>query len=273
MGTTDSRYRLVGRTLRNYDLLSSKERARISAILKSIPPDVGSVLDIGCGEGTITNQAIERGRSVIGVDISRISLANVEVPSVQATLGSLPFASSSIDLVICASVLEHLECSELPGAAEEIERVASHYMLISTPYKEPLWKNLTRCPECNSIYHKNLHLHVFDEGKIIDLFKRSDPVLIRYGSREPYRLGLLIWIANRLLNLYSYPENPIQCPVCKVVFSRSSRPSAAKRAGSGMIGVRIWLGRAIGRLIGSLPIQSARNPSHIVMLLEKRDGS
>jgi 2-polyprenyl-3-methyl-5-hydroxy-6-metoxy-1,4-benzoquinol methylase len=87
------------------------------------------VLDLGCGSGEVVVPLAKRGGEVVGIDISPelIALAEEHIrrAKVSATLRvasaydtGLP--DESVDVVLCISVLHHLD---LPAVREEIRRV------------------------------------------------------------------------------------------------------------------------------------------------------
>jgi ubiquinone/menaquinone biosynthesis C-methylase UbiE len=96
------------------------------------------LLDIGCGHGRHTFEALKRGASVASVDLDRSRL--IEVRAVGAAMSEagemdasvsnlilegdalrLPFHAGTFDRVIASEVLEHI--SEDETAIDEIERV------------------------------------------------------------------------------------------------------------------------------------------------------
>ena len=107
-----------------------------------------SVLDVGCGEGVLTEQWARRLRNghVVGVDLEdpklraeweRRSLPNLSFQAVDAT--SLPFEDDSFDVACAIEVLEHVPDPERTLA--EMVRVAERWVLVSVP-REPLWRGL-----------------------------------------------------------------------------------------------------------------------------------
>ena len=52
--------------------LNSRRQIKVQKILGMIPPDVRTIIDIGCGDGTITNRLAEKF-DVTGVDRSEKS--------------------------------------------------------------------------------------------------------------------------------------------------------------------------------------------------------
>jgi 2-polyprenyl-3-methyl-5-hydroxy-6-metoxy-1,4-benzoquinol methylase len=107
-----------------------------------------TVLDVGCGEGVLTEQWAQRlgdGR-VVGLDLDDPKLQgewdarrrpNLEF---RTTAGDdLPFADGEFELVTAIEVLEHVP--EAPHTIAEMARVASRNLLVSVP-REPLWRAL-----------------------------------------------------------------------------------------------------------------------------------
>jgi ubiquinone/menaquinone biosynthesis C-methylase UbiE len=107
-----------------------------------------SVLDIGCGEGVLTErwaQALATGR-VVGTDLEDPKLeaewAARTRPNLEFTVmpvESLSFADDEFDLVAATEVLEHVSDPEL--ALAEMARVARRWLLVSVPH-EPPWRIL-----------------------------------------------------------------------------------------------------------------------------------
>lgn len=107
-----------------------------------------SILDVGCGEGVVTEriaQLVPTAR-VVGLDVEdpelvsdweRLAAGNLSFEAGSAY--SLPYEDGSFDLVCAFEVLEHLE-RPADGLAE-LARVASGALVLSVP-REPLWRAL-----------------------------------------------------------------------------------------------------------------------------------
>src|SRR5439155_21104788 len=105
-----------------------------------------SVLDVGCGEGVVTERIARDlvGATVVGIDADDARLkrewATRERESLSFQTGSaysLQFDDDSFDLVCALEVLEHLERPR--AALLEMARVGRCALLLSVP-REPLWR-------------------------------------------------------------------------------------------------------------------------------------
>ena len=73
------------------------------------------VLDIGCGDGFMTDQLVEKGRSITGVDVSLSGLRFAKVLSssninyLQADALRLPFGGGTFDVITAFDTIEHIE--------------------------------------------------------------------------------------------------------------------------------------------------------------------
>jgi 2-polyprenyl-3-methyl-5-hydroxy-6-metoxy-1,4-benzoquinol methylase len=108
-----------------------------------------SVLDVGCGEGVLTERWARQlgGARVIGIDLDDFKLAaewqqrtftNLEFLAVDVA-GGLPFEDGEFDLVSAIEVLEHV--SDPERVVTDMARVANSHLLVSVPH-EPLWRAL-----------------------------------------------------------------------------------------------------------------------------------
>jgi hypothetical protein len=94
-----------------------------------------SVLEIGIGSGIVTSILASRGLTTYTVDTS-VGLR----PEAAASVDELPIRSASVDVALCAQVLEHLEFSILSRCVEELSRVATKGVVISLPNALPYYE-------------------------------------------------------------------------------------------------------------------------------------
>lgn len=111
------------------------------------------VLDIGCGDGFLTNALSELGERIVGIDtsVTGISLAQsrVDKASVELAVGSasvLPFKENTFDVVTLFEVIEHISAEQARSAIEEISRVLREKgkLIITTPNSHNLHNRILR---------------------------------------------------------------------------------------------------------------------------------
>jgi SAM-dependent methyltransferase len=99
------------------------------AVFDAILPSPGGLaLEVGCGEGRVTRDLVERGYDVLALDPAETLVrAAIEVDPVGryaiADGLELPFADARFDLVVSYNVLQNV--ADLPRAVQEIHRVLS----------------------------------------------------------------------------------------------------------------------------------------------------
>jgi SAM-dependent methyltransferase len=120
-------------------------RRRNEAIARSLPRDLGVVLDLGCGAGDVAAMLSSRARVMLATDLSMVNvqatrdnIRPLPVGLAQAGAERLPFADDSIDVVVLADVVEHVP--DAPAALAEIRRVLrpGGYLVCATPIRSTL---------------------------------------------------------------------------------------------------------------------------------------
>src|SRR3990172_370715 len=193
--------------------LSAAVVERVRASLDLIAPDTGTILDVGCGDGMITNE-LARLYKVVGLDISAEALKHVEAETYQGTLEGAPFAPQSFDVVTAFEVLEHLPLREYDIARSRMAELTRRYIVITVPYKEPPKTDFTRCPVCGTTFNVWCHLRQFDEKVLETLFPgmrliRFEPIGPRVKRSHP----LILYIRLNLLCAWKPTERAV-CPQC-----------------------------------------------------------
>jgi 2-polyprenyl-3-methyl-5-hydroxy-6-metoxy-1,4-benzoquinol methylase len=150
-----------------------------------------SVLDVGCGEGVLTERWADQlspGR-VVGIDLedaklraewSRRQLPNLEFMTMPAE--NLPFAENEFDLAAAIEVLEHVPDPEHTVA--EMARVSARHLLVSVP-REPLWRglNLARGAYMKDLGNTPGHVNHFSKRQFVSLLSRHGRVI---EARSPF---------------------------------------------------------------------------------------
>ena len=103
----------------------------------------GTVLDLGCGNGSLSHELSKLGFKVYGLDRSDsgIQIAREAFPEVQFSLGDVeeelspqPFHAESFDVVVSTEVVEHLyRPRRLIKNAFGLLKPSGHF-IVSTPY-------------------------------------------------------------------------------------------------------------------------------------------
>jgi len=97
-------------------------------MLDVIPKDVRSVLDVGCGDGRLTNRLTERTAGlplrVVGVDQSAEALQYVRTERRLANADALPFSDDEFDVVMATELIEHLPRRAYRRTLRELKRVS-----------------------------------------------------------------------------------------------------------------------------------------------------
>ena len=169
-------------------LMAGFER-NLADLFVSAKPE--SLLDIGCGEGVLTQRWARQlaPARVVGIDLDDPTLAvewarrgepNLEYVAQRAE--NLPFSDGEFDLVTATEVLEHVPD---PGhTLSEMIRCAGRHVLISVPH-EPLWRalNMARGAYWRSLGNTPGHLNHWTQRGIVALCAEHGEVI---ETRSPF---------------------------------------------------------------------------------------
>ena len=193
------------------DLVTGK----IRLISEMIPGDVITIIDIGCGNGVITN-ALNKKYKTLGVDQSEEALRYLEGPKLISSAEKINVEDSSYDLVLSSELLEHLTEEILQSAVKEIKRISKKYILITVPNSENLDQNLVKCSKCQKLFHSYGHLRSFNEEMLIGLFGGGYKVVSGFQEGPWYRIynNLLLRLRHKYGNQYFNPAHFTLCPFC-----------------------------------------------------------
>lgn len=192
----------------------SEQLAVARELIALIPHDVATILDAGCGNGTVTNALLPHW-DVIGCDFSESAVRHLNGPALVADLRAIPFADKKFDLVLSSDVIEHLPDAIYSQALKEIARVSARYVLVAVPYRELLEAAGINCPACGHRYHAHLHQRAYAVDDVVSLFAPEfTAISIRLaGECWTFEDPELVGMARRLSGL-DYPFEEAVCPEC-----------------------------------------------------------
>jgi 2-polyprenyl-3-methyl-5-hydroxy-6-metoxy-1,4-benzoquinol methylase len=160
--------------------------------------DPHSLLDVGCGEGVLTQQWAQRlggERRVVGIDLDDAALhaewAKRTAPNLSYRVmkaENLPFADSEFDAATAIEVLEHVPDPEHTVA--EMARVAQRWLLVSVP-REPLWRalNVSRGAYWKDLGNTPGHVNHWSKRSFVALLSRHGDVV---QARSPFPWTMLL---------------------------------------------------------------------------------
>jgi len=194
------------------DAISAEARTPVTIAM--IPRDISSILDVGCGDGTLLSGLTSIPRRA-GIDISFRALRGCKAGSVlQGSADCLPFGDGVFDCILSTEMLEHLPDPVFRKACHELTRVTKRYIVISVPYHEDLNKKQVRCNRCGMHYHMHMHLRSFDSSSLETLFPGFQPVSRKTsGPAEVFFPRWILHIRQHIGGRYEWDPNAL-CPSC-----------------------------------------------------------
>jgi len=157
------------------------------------------VLDLGCGNGSLSHLIAQQGYEVVGVEDSEqgVAIARRSFPDchfIQASIYELPYAEleNSFDIVLSAEVIEHLLYPrELVRAAKKCLKPNGR-LILTTPYHGYL-KNLVLAVSGKMDTHFNPlwdggHVKFFSVSTLTQLLETENYRNIKYkfSGRTPF---------------------------------------------------------------------------------------
>ncbi len=125
--------------------LTERFVVRLDAMIGNIAGDSRPAtrpLEVGAGEGVISQKLHERFGSAVGLDLPDAGLraewrSRPGPTYLHGDAENLPFTDKQFDLVVCVEVLEHLR--DPAAGLRELARVSSRHLLLSVP-REPYFQ-------------------------------------------------------------------------------------------------------------------------------------
>lgn len=150
-----------------------------------------SIVDIGCGSGTVLSifNELGFGFSLTGIDLSEESISILQTKYKDnhkflfkiGSLSHLPLEDDTCDAVTCTEVLEHLFPEDFEKGLNEVTRVLRNggYFIATIPIGEKI--NFVVCPECQALFTPYQHmLFEFTEEYLENELEKHGLKLIRF---------------------------------------------------------------------------------------------
>lgn len=200
---SESVYQPAGNFYDKYNTRNPIARALMQGFLRSFDKlvegsgEVGTALEIGCGEGELSMRLARRGWRVQGCDIAddavlearrRASVAGLSIPFEQQDIANCRQRYQPHDLVVCCEVMEHLE--DPHAALETLASLSRRYVLVSVP-REPIWRilNMARGRYLSQVGNTPGHIQHWSRRGFLTLL-RSHFDIAQVSTPLPWTMAL-----------------------------------------------------------------------------------
>lgn len=170
----------------------AKNLRRIMDIIE--PYCQGAVLDIGCGDGTLTSHLnkLNKAKTVMGVDISKtaISQAKKKYPAIDFAVVSattIPFSKESFDFIAMVELVEHI--IDIEKMFKEVNKVLKPggFILVTTTDFNLLKKIIIATFFWEKyFYPTNPHIRFFTKSTLKDIVNKTGFKVIEYKWNGSY---------------------------------------------------------------------------------------
>jgi len=222
---------------------ASRENQNHSGIiyLKKIAKKTGSILDVGCGEGSRLNLLISKKQSGMGIDINSqaIKLARRQYPHLKFILSKsskIPFPDNQFGLVYSCFVLEHADKPEkLIKEMIRVLKTGGHLILMCPNFGSPNrrspnsierpWLKLIRgfYQDISFIFTNRIKTLFWQQVKPKNKYQNTDDDT----TVEPYLLSLSKYLKGEKLRIIKqsslWPLETTRHPLKKIIADLGSR--------------------------------------------------
>jgi len=157
-----------GRTGIEQERTSDSEVARTADLMRLVPKNRSSVLDVGARDGHFSKLLTQYFPTVVALDLEKPTFSFPGVETVAGDITGFTFPDNAFDCVFCTEVLEHI--SQLQRACDEMKRVARHEVLIGVPYRQDTRVRRVTCRACGKTGPPWGHVNSFDEDRLRTIF-------------------------------------------------------------------------------------------------------
>ena len=179
-----------------------------------IPKNAKLILDIGCGNGWVSQKYVSDVVSVISADIALINVEralknkqHINHSGLVADVFNLPIQKDSIDCIIASEIIEHVPDPKL--FIQKLFKVLKPggTLVITTPYNETLVYH--QCVHCNKLTPENAHIHSFHENDLPGLVPvdANNWAFEKFGNKYMHRIGAYHYLKSLPLGLWKSLDN------------------------------------------------------------------
>jgi 2-polyprenyl-3-methyl-5-hydroxy-6-metoxy-1,4-benzoquinol methylase len=198
-------------------------------------PKNASILDLGCGDGSLLAYLAEQGyQNCHGVDCSREQVAIAAARGVSAEAGNLfdelGRRDSDCDLILAIDIIEHMTKPELARLGRLVAWALKPggRFAVQTPNGEGLSHG-------NIVYGDLTHETIFNESSITQFFRvfGFEQITVREAGPIPHSVfGLVRYVGWRVLRLATQAASLIQTGRCPRVLTAVLLASGHRTGGS-----------------------------------------
>lgn len=159
--------------------VNQDEKHRLNqTIVHNIPRNAEWILDVGCGNGWLSQAVVSDHTKVVSMDISTENPVRAIAENSHknhfgliADAYHVPLRSDSMDCIVASEIIEHVPDPAL--FVRKLFRVLKPggKLIITTPYDEQIEYHL--CVHCNQPTPSHAHLHSFNENNIRELIPEN----------------------------------------------------------------------------------------------------
>jgi len=169
---------------------AEKNKLRIDDLIKIIPKNRTSLLDIGAGNGDITLRLKPYFKFITALDLEKPDINSERIVAAEGDVTQLVYPDNCFDVVVCAEVLEHIASEKLKKACGEIIRVAKDNVVVGVPFEQDIRVGRTTCIFCGKKNPPWGHINTFDENRIRELFQELKHVKTTFVGKMTARTNI-----------------------------------------------------------------------------------
>jgi SAM-dependent methyltransferase len=160
----------------------------VKAVMDMFDGNIGSVLDVGAGQGSFTDYAIRYGLVARGYDFSKWAVEHpLHYAKDNLFLGDatkLPEPDLSYDLVYCSDMVEHIRRTQIDLVMDEFYRISKKWVFIQNPVANNPNEIFDAEKDCGLQPPHHLEAHLMISGHL-NMSMRSwwDDLFIKHGFK------------------------------------------------------------------------------------------